>query len=77
MKEYNCDNVSNAHDMTLIAEDRNAARYICKTCKEQHVMRKDYRGVQLNRQWSEVFKRDVLQGNDNLFYKIYPQHLKR
>ena len=73
---YTCDNVSNCHDPIVIGEDSNATRVICKICKEQFVIRKDWRGVHLNRQWSEVFKRDVLQGNDNLFYKIYPKHLR-
>lgn len=54
----------------------NAARVFCKECKEQYVIRKDYRGVPLNRQYAEIFKRDILQGGDNLLYKYRPQFLK-
>ena len=76
MNNYTCDNVSNAHDMLLIAEDHNAARVMCKECKEQYVIRKDHRGVPLNRQYIKLFKRDVLQGGDNLLYKYHPNFLK-
>jgi hypothetical protein len=72
----NCDNIRACHNCDIIAEDMNAARVICKECKEQYVIRKDYRGVPLNRQYAEIFKRDILQGGDNLLYKYRPQFLK-
>lgn len=76
MMEFECDNISNCHDPITIGEDNNAIRVFCRQCKHQYVIRKDWRGVAENRQYSEIFKRDVLQGNDNLFYKIHPQHLR-
>ena len=52
-------------------------RIICQTCKKQIVIRKDpYKGVPEKRQYAEVFKKDILQGNSNLHYKYYPEHLK-
>jgi hypothetical protein len=54
----------------------NAARVICKECKEQYVIRKDHRGVPLNRQYAEIFKRDILQSNQNLFYRYFPKYLR-
>lgn len=75
MKE--CDNISACHDPITIGEDSSAMRVYCKNCKHQYVIRKDWRGIPVNRDYIKIFKRDVLQGNDNLFYKYYPQHLKR
>lgn len=71
-----CDNISNAHDSITIAEDANALRTICKICKHQDIIRKDWREVPYNRQYSKVFKRDIMQGNDNLFYKLHPEWLR-
>lgn len=72
-----CDNISEAHDNIIIAEDANAMRVICRICKEQNVIRKDWRGSPEKRQYAEIFKRDILQGNDNLLYKYRPDFLKR
>ena len=72
-----CDNIKCCHSPCQIAEDNNAMRIICATCKKQIVIRKDpYKGVPENRAYSKVFKKDVLQGSDNLFYRYNPQHLK-
>lgn len=76
MNEFECDNQSHCHDPIIIGEDQNAIRVICKQCKNQCVIRKDWRGVPFNRQYSEIFKREILQPNSNLFYKYYPMHLK-
>lgn len=75
MKKFECDNISNAHDPVTITEDGDAMRVFCKQCRHQYVIRKDWRGVPENRQYSKLFKRDVIQGHENLFYKLYPQHL--
>jgi hypothetical protein len=69
-----CDNIQNVHNPIVIS-DEGALRVICNQCKRQYVIRKDWRGVCLNRQYSKIFKRDVLQGSDNLFYKVHPQFL--
>lgn len=50
---------------------------MCSECKEVEVIRKDWRGVPENRSYGKFFRRDVLQGSDNLFYKYYPQYLSR
>lgn len=72
-----CDNRSCCHTPCQIAEDNNAMRIICTTCKKQIVIRKDpYKGVPEKRQYAEVFKKDILQGGDNLFYKYHSEHLK-
>ena len=70
-----CDNKSSCHNPKTITEDENASRVICTECKNQFVIRKDWRGVPLNRQYGEIYKKDVLQGNDNLFYKYHPEYL--
>ena len=70
-----CNNVSKAHDLVDIAEDDNAARVICYQCWHQYIVRKDWRGVHEIRQYAKLFKRDILQGNDNLFYKYHPDNL--
>ena len=70
-----CDNTRAAHDPQIIGEDDNALRVQCRECKTIEVIRKDWRGVPENRQYARFYKRDILQGNDNLLYKYYPQHL--
>ena len=73
-----CDNISACHDAMVIAEDLNALRVICKNCKAMAVIRKDpFKDVPENRAWSKFFKRWVLQGNDNLFYKYNAQFLSQ
>ena len=71
-----CDNISACHTMEVIAEDANAMRCICTTCKGQYTVRKDWRGIPLNRQYAKLFKKDILQGNDNLLYKYHPHFLR-
>lgn len=71
-----CDNVQATHDPFVISDDKDALRVGCKQCNQQFVLRKDYRGVPNNREYSKIFKRDVLQGNDNLFYKYYDTNLR-
>ncbi len=74
-QEMICNNLSDCHDLVLIVEDQNAGRFICKICKQQLVLRKDWRGVYENRAYSKAFKRDVLQGKDNLLYKYHPEFM--
>lgn len=72
-----CNNISSCHNPTTIGEDSNALRILCKQCYNQIVIKKDYiKDVPENRQYSKVFKKDILQGNDNLFYKYYPEFLR-
>ena len=73
----NCNNVSRAHNPKIISEDANAMRVICSECKEMQVIRKDWRGVPENRQYSKFYKRDIMQGNDNLLYKYHPEFLRK
>lgn len=71
-----CNNKSACHTPKVIS-DTDALRVICVTCKHQYVIRKDpFKGVPENRQYSKIFKKDILQGNDNLLYKYYPQYIK-
>lgn len=73
-----CDNKSYCHDPVTIANNENAMRVICKQCKKQFVVRKDpFKDAPENRQYSRIFKRDILQPRENLFYKYYPQYLNR
>lgn len=72
-----CDNKSNCHDLVIISDGDTAMRVLCQNCKKMFVIRKEpFKGVPENRQYSKIFKKDVLQGNDNLFYKYYPEFIK-
>ena len=73
-----CNNISNTHNNIVISDGDSAMRTICKECGYQFTLRKDrIKGVPENREYSKIFKRDILQGNDNLFYKHNPQFLKQ
>lgn len=72
-----CDNITNVHDPITVAEDGNALRVFCKQCKHQFVIRKHpVKGNPEMRDYAKIFKRDILQPKDPLFYKVYPQYLK-
>lgn len=72
-----CDNKSQCHEPYIISQDRNAMRVICQHCRHIYIIRKrPAEDVPENRAYSKVFKKDVLQGNDNLFYKYHPQHMQ-
>lgn len=71
-----CDNISYCHNPITIGEDQNALRVLCTQCKNQYIIRKDWRGVPLNRDYSNIFRKEILQGNDNLFYKYYSMHMR-
>ena len=73
-----CDNIKCCHEPCVIKEDDNAMRIICNTCKKQFVIRKDpFKGTPENKAYSKIFKKDVLQGSDNLLYKYHPEFIKR
>ena len=72
-----CDNVSQAHYPIVCAEDSNAMRWYCVICNESGIIRKDInKGSPEKREYAKIFRRDILQGNDNLFYKYYQQYIK-
>lgn len=73
---YECDNISQCHQPITVGDDNSALRVLCTQCKNQYTIRKDLRGVVDNRQYSKIFRKETLQGNANLFYKYYPQHLR-
>ena len=75
--KYECNNVRACHNMKVLVEERNAVRVICKECKNQYVIHNDWRGAPEKRLYAKLFKRDILQGNDNLFYKYHPEYLKK
>ena len=73
-----CNNISNCHSMKEISDGDTAMRVICEICHHQYVIRKDrIKGVPEKRQYAKLFKRDVLQGNDNLLYKYHPEYLRQ
>ncbi len=71
-----CDNVSETHDAIIFREDDNAIAWYCKICGHDGIIRKDERGIPRKEEFQEVFRRWALQGNDPLFYKAYPRHLR-
>jgi hypothetical protein len=74
---FECDNVAHCHNLIDIAQDDNAMRVICTNCWNQYVIHKHpIKGNPEMRHYAEIFKKDILQPNDNLFYKYYTQYLK-
>ena len=72
-----CDNYSACHNPIVISDGDTAMRVYCTECHNQYVIRKEpFKGVPENRQYIKIFRRDTLQGNDNLFYKYYPQYIQ-
>lgn len=73
--KYICDNISNAHDPITTGEDYCAIRVLCRICKETYIIPKDFNLSPEKRMYARIFKRDILQPKENLFYKIYPHYL--
>ena len=72
-----CNNISSCHNLKTIVDGESAMRVICTECKHQYVIRKNpYSGAPEKRQYAKLYKRDILQGRENLFYKYYPQHIR-
>lgn len=71
-----CDNKSNCHNPITVGEDTNALRVYCIQCHATIVIRKTPWGSPEKNHYAKVFRRDILQGGDPLFYKIYPHWLK-
>lgn len=71
-----CDNTRACHNPTVLGEDSNAARVMCRECKETQVLRKDWREVFENRAYSRFYRRDSIQPNTDLFYKYYPDYIR-
>ena len=67
-----CDNIQNCHDNEIINETKDGIRVRCKICGEINVIRFDLNGRYDNREYSRIFKKDLLQPSENLYYKIYP-----
>lgn len=72
---YECDNKRECHDPITIAEDDNALRVYCKICYHQYIIRKDENKNPEKRSYARIFKRDILQPSENLFYKVYPNRM--
>ena len=71
-----CDNVRECHQPVTVNEDECVLRVYCKNCYNTYVIRKyPDRGTPEMREYSRIFKRDILQGNENLFYKYHPELL--
>lgn len=64
-----CDNINQSHDNVTINETPDGIRTYCKLCGKVNVIRFDTNGRCDNREYSEIFKRDLLQPGENLYYK--------
>lgn len=71
-----CDNIIACHNPITIGEDNNALRWHCKNCKQTGIIRKDWRGVNFNREYSKIYKKEILQPHEPLFYKYYPHYMR-
>lgn len=73
-----CDNKSACHELKTISDGDTAMRVLCTQCKHMYVIRKDpYKGVPEKRSYAKIFKKDILQGNDNLLYKYHPEFMRK
>lgn len=71
-----CNNIQRCHNPITLSEDENALRWFCTECKESGIIRKEpIKNVPEKREYARVYRKDILQGKDNLFYKYYSQHL--
>lgn len=66
-----CDDFSECHDMKTMGEDDNALRVFCRICKHMYVIRKDHNANPEKRTYAKLFKRDIIQPSQNLYYKYY------
>lgn len=70
-----CDNINSCHENIITNETPDGIRVICTQCKQVNVLRMDKEGRFNNRAYSKIFKRDLLQPGENLYYKIYPHKM--
>jgi hypothetical protein len=70
-----CNNKSNCHDNRMITHEQDGVRYICTICWQQNVLRIGEDGRMNNREYTKVFKRDLLQPSDNLYFKVHPDKM--
>lgn len=66
-----CDNINQCHDNVVINETTDGIRTYCKLCGKINVLRIGTDGRYNNREYSEIFKRDLLQPGENLYYKYH------
>ena len=65
-----CDNINSVHDNQIINEEHDGIRARCKICGKINIIRIGFDGRMNNRQYSKIFKRDVVQPGSNLYYRI-------
>ena len=70
-----CNGKSAVHNPITVSDGDSALRVLCIQCKKQFVIRKSPNGAPEIKQYAKIFKRDILQPKDPLFYKIYPHYL--
>lgn len=68
-----CDNVNSCHNNQVISETKDGIRVRCSECGEINILRMDSSGRMNNREYSKVFKKDILQPGSNLYYKYHPE----
>ena len=67
-----CDNKSRTHSPKVIGEGDEAMRVYCTTCHRRYIIHKDrITGAPEKRLYAKIFKKEILQQSDNLFYKYY------
>ena len=73
-----CNGKSHVHFPKVIGEDINGIRVLCEHCHKTYIIRKDpIKGNPEIKQYAKIYKKDILQGNDNLFYKYHPEYLSK
>jgi len=71
-KKVVCNNTDSVHDNEVINETPDGIRVYCKRCKQINVLRMDLNGRMNNKEYAKIFKKDILQPGENLYYKENP-----
>ena len=70
-----CDNISDTHDNVILSQTDDGVRVMCQKCKQQQVIRIGTDGRMDNRLYSKVFKADILQPSENLYFKLHSEQM--
>lgn len=58
-----------------VEETVDGLRVACKECKHLYYFRKDANGNPEKTKYAKVFKRDILQPSENLYYKYHEEQM--
>lgn len=68
-----CDNKRDVHELKTI-EEGEVLEVVCKKCKQRFFLRLN-NNTYNKRAYAKIFRKDTLQRNSRLYYKVYPQRM--